>query len=116
MRVVTVYDGVSGQIDRILTCTEADFDLNIGEGEVYLEGRWSGATHYIEPVTLQPLEKQDYVLEALPLPCTITIEGVVYTDITAQPTFEFSAPGAYIIEVDAGPAYLKKEFTYDYQP
>lgn len=57
----------------------------------------------------------DFDLKNLPLPCNITIEGVTY-QCTEQPDFEFDAPGKYTIAVDAGPKYLKKEFTLDYQP
>lgn len=59
--------------------------------------------------------RTDYTLNHLPLPCLVTIEGVEY-EVTKQPTFEFDVPGTYTIQVDAGPRYLKKEFTLDYQP
>lgn len=57
----------------------------------------------------------DYTLEALPLPCTVTIEGIDYP-VTEQPTFEFNAEGVYTITVDAGYKYPVKEFEIDYQP
>lgn len=60
-------------------------------------------------------DKQDFELNNLPLPCTVTIEGVSY-EVTEQPTFQFDVPGVYQIHVDAGPQYYKKVFDYDYQP
>ena len=60
-------------------------------------------------------QKQDYDLTALPTPCSIEIEGLVY-EVTEQPQFEFDVPGEYEISVDAGPQYYKKVFNYDYNP
>ena len=69
------------------------------------------SAYYVNTITQEVSSKQDYTLENLPLPCTITIEGVSY-EVTEQPTFEFDVAGEYIIEVDAGVEYLKKEFKY----
>jgi hypothetical protein len=88
---------------------------NPGWGWLVHDGSISDEVHYVDLYTLTVLEKQDFTLESLPLPCTVTIEGVEYP-VTEQPTFEFSAPGIYLVQVDAGPAYLKKEFSLDYQP
>lgn len=59
--------------------------------------------------------RKDYELEELPLPCTLTIEGIEY-ECTEQPVLEFNYPGTYEIHVNAGAQYLEKTFTYDYQP
>lgn len=62
--------------------------------------------------------KMDYTIEALPIPCTATIEGIEY-QITEQPTFEFPAlPVAmsYTVSIDAGVQYLKKEFVINVDP
>ena len=59
--------------------------------------------------------RRDYALDALPLPCTVWIEGQEYR-CHEQPEFVFDAPGTYEIRVDAGPQYLEKVFQYDYQP
>lgn len=61
------------------------------------------------------MAKSNYTLEALPLPCTVTIEGVEY-EVTAQPEFTFNYPGTYKIKVNAGVRFLEKEFEIDYQP
>ena len=66
---------------------------------------------YVNIQEKEIIARQDYTLENLPLPCTITIEGISY-EVTEQPTFEFDVVGEYIIEVDAGVEYLKKEFKY----
>lgn len=71
---------------------------------------------YVDIKTKKVLKKESYELSALPLPCNIEIEGVAYGSVNTQPAFEFDAPGTYTIEVDAGPKYLRKEFTIDYQP
>lgn len=109
-----VYCMSSGAIRRILSCSPDHLLVNLSNGEeaVRVSDLVTDATHWVDQGTLK--ERQDYTLTTLPLPCTITIEGVAY-EVTEQPTFEFDLPGTYIIEVDAGPKYLKKEFEIDYQ-
>ena len=65
---------------------------------------------YEEVLTVLP--QGDYTLEALPLPCLLTIEGVEY-EVTEQPVYEWPVlpePMEYVVLVDAGVQYLKKEF------
>lgn len=113
------YIAATGEATSILHCSSSIVLLNLKEGESAIPlpiGVVDIGGYYVahELGTLVP--KADYTLGTLPLPCTLTIEGVRYENVTTQPTFEFDAPGAYIIQVDAGPQYLKKEFTLDYQP
>ncbi len=62
------------------------------------------------PHTIAP--RQAYTLNALPVPCTLKIDGERY-DITEQPDLSFEWPGAYVINVTpASPAYLDMEFTH----
>lgn len=71
-----------------------------------------GLNSYVDLATLTVQPCQDYRLEALPLPCTLTIEGVQYP-CDQQPEISFERPGSYQIAVDAGPAWLKKTFTVE---
>lgn len=105
-----------GAIERAFSGPASMVDLQCGVGDSWLEGEANDVTDYVnldaEP-TITP--KGDYTLEALPLPCTVTIEGVEY-QVTEQPTFQFNYPGTYKISVDAGVRYLRREFDFDYQP
>ena len=76
-----------------------------------IDDYFDNGLYYYDVVNDLILKKQDYTLDNLPLPCTITIEGISY-EVTEQPTFEFDVAGEYTIEVDAGVEYLKKEFKY----
>ena len=76
-----------------------------------VESEASFEHHWIDPVTRQVHALTDYTLDSLPLPCTLTIEGIEYA-CTEQPTFSFAQAGDYRIYVDAGPAYYKREFIY----
>ena len=66
--------------------------------------------YFVDASLSKENEREDYTLDALPIPCVATIEGIVY-EITEQKSFEFEDPGTYVIEIDAGSRYLKKEFT-----
>ena len=82
------------------------------ENYIYVDEEFiDDSVYYVNVSTKEILPKQDYTLKNLPLPCTITIEGISY-EVTEQPTFEFDVAGEYVIEVDAGVEYLKKEFKY----
>ncbi len=59
------------------------------------------------------MDKQDYTIKTLPMPCTITIEGSEY-HLTEQPTFNFDEVGVYDIAVDAGVGFLKKTFQVEH--
>lgn len=109
-----IYRHSDGYIEKIVTGHAETLLLNVPDGYGALPA--PSAAHdgllWVEHETGTIHAKGDYPLEALPLPCTITIEGVDY-HCTEQPVFEFDAPGSYTIEVDAGPRYLKKEFTIE---
>jgi hypothetical protein len=112
-----VYQISSGQILRLVSCPPSMLELNVpvDHSVVPVDPIGSDEAHWVDHVTGTIHTKEDYPLEQLPLPCTVTIEGTEYP-CAEQPVFEFDAPGEYVIEVDAGPRFLKKEFTYDYQP
>lgn len=114
MKAFIVYD-THGYILRTGVCLDADLGRQRGDSEFIAEGVADDATEFIDVQSGKVTSKQDFTLEQLPLPCTVTIEGTEYP-VTEQPVFEFDAPGQYLIQVDAGPRYLKKEFTLDYQP
>ncbi|MGY8872231.1 MAG: hypothetical protein ACKVJE_17480 [Pseudomonadales bacterium] len=74
-------------------------------------------TSYVNSA-MEVVPQGDYTLEALPLPCTATIEGVEYL-LTQQESFTFTpldVEMAYVITIDAGVEYLKKEFTVNVDP
>lgn len=105
-----------GAIVRILDCPLSQLSYNLApdEGAEVCGPEVADDTHWVDGLVGIRL-RDDYTLESLPIPCTITVEGVVY-ECNEQPTFVFDAPGIYTISVDAGPAYYLRDFTYDYQP
>lgn len=107
-----IYIEATGEITSSFEGPADHIALQCGEGESYVIGEGADDTHYVELTHHSIKPKQDYTLEALPLPCTVEIEGVRYP-VEGQPDFEFDAPGRYEIEVDAGPAYLRKTFYVD---
>lgn len=108
--VVDEGDGVNSLCEVVLAPGKVDAYLEaVGGIEVPPD---QPLPAFVEDGVVYPAE--DYSLAAVPLPCTITIEGVEY-ECHEQPVFEFDAPGTYVIKVDAGPRYLKKVFNYDYQ-
>ncbi|WMC09498.1 hypothetical protein PU634_10260 [Oceanimonas pelagia] len=112
-----VYDTNTGEISHCFSGIPEFLPLNVMEGQSALPcpDGVTDAEYWVEHATGTIHSKGDYPLEQLPLPCTVTIEGVNY-HCTEQPVFEFDAPGTYIIKVNAGPQFLKKEFEFDYQP
>ena len=69
--------------------------------------------HYMAEGELLTLRK-DYELLDIPLPCTISIEGVQYA-VTEPPTFTFDAPGSYDIFVRPADAqYRDKVLIIEY--
>ncbi|MEH6626964.1 MAG: hypothetical protein V7739_10995 [Motiliproteus sp.] len=101
----------SGEIVSSHSCLPQIAPWCAEEGELWIEGEGGDLTHYVDLAGPTITPKADYTLAALPLPCTLTIEGIDYP-VTEQPTFAFNYPGTYTIEVDAGPAYLAKSFDY----
>ncbi|MFV1943501.1 hypothetical protein VPH49_22055 [Pseudomonas luteola] len=110
-----IYSRADGAIRCQVQCTRDQVVAQLQKGESYIPGMADDATQYIDLESLRPLSRQDYPLEALPLPCTVTIQGVDYYCET-QPTFTFDAPGTYEIWVRPAAQYLSKVFTYEYQP
>lgn len=108
-----IYDVVSGEILRTFEGPSDQLSLQLKAGESYLiASQGADNTHYIDTVTATIKVKGDYLLDALPMPCVLTIEGQEYP-CTDQPTLNLSPAGTYEISVDAGPKYLKKTFTYE---
>ncbi|GAA3704449.1 hypothetical protein GCM10022421_09070 [Oceanisphaera sediminis] len=106
----------SGEITRLVDAPLFVVAAQLQEGELaaWVDDDVRDDTHWIDDAAT-PQPKADYTLEALPIPCTVTIEGVEY-HCTEQPEFEFDAPGTYVILVDAGPRYLRKEFNIENTP
>lgn len=112
-----IYEQISGEIISQINIPNSDLDLNVkdGCGVIFSVLPLDNNVFYIDHETGKEIERLDYEYGEMPLPCVITIDNKTY-NITEQPTFEFDAPGTYTIKVDAGPRYLKKEFTIAYQP
>lgn len=110
-----VYNLSTGRLDKQVVCPENHIAMQLSEEQGCVEGSVTAGDYYVDLVTLKAVKQVSFELGALPLPCTVTIEGVSY-ECDAQPEFEFDVPGVYLIEVDAGPKYLRKEFSYAYPP
>lgn len=120
MNNFAIYDRVTGEIFSIIgapdkTHVEIQLEVISGAGYIEVDTDVQNDTHYVITETDEIALKGDYQLSGLPVPCAITIEGAEY-HCTEQPEFEFDAPGTYIITVDAGPRYLKKEFVIENTP
>lgn len=104
-----IYNVSTGEITSSYMGPASMVAKQCSEGQSYILKPGSDETDYVdlEYHTIKP--KHDYSLDTLPLPCVISIEGLEYR-ITEKPEFEFELPGEYLIEVDAGPQYLKKSF------
>jgi len=111
MREFTVYSRNGAILRTGVSCQ--DISIQASEGEFVIEGSYPPGEYWVSGG--QAVKRKDFSLEALPLPCTIWIEGQEYR-CHEQPEFVFDAPGTYEIYVDAGPQYLEKVFRYDYQP
>lgn len=71
--------------------------------------------YYIDENNLHTI-CEDYDLESLPLPCEMTIEGVVY-EVATPPILSFDAPGDYQLYITpANPKYRQKVIDYAYSP
>lgn len=116
--IAIIYDLSTGYIKRNVSVPsnmlELQFDETV-EGAIPVNDVVDDTTFYVDLMSRIVLTRQDYTLENLPLPCKVMIEGVIY-ECTKQPVFEFDAPGKYTVKVNAGAAYLEKEFEIDYQP
>lgn len=110
-----IYEEATGRVHSQMVCPPSMIDLQIRPGQAWIEGSLSSGNAYVDVANQVIKPQADYSLAKLPLPCTVRIEGVEYK-CTTQPIFEFDVPGEYRIEVDAGPRFLKKEFTYAYPP
>jgi len=111
--IYTVFDAVTGEIRQCVECQPDQ--MLVAEGEDFIEGIANGATQYVDVKTRTLRPKRRFSLGQLPVPCTVIIEGQRY-HCTTQPEFEFDVPGTYLIEVDAGPHYIREAFSYAYPP
>lgn len=102
------YDAVTGAGVGDCTCNELG-ELPSGWAAIESSADW--AVSYVNLADMSIHPRQDYTLDALPLPCEIMVEGQSY-QVNEQPVFNFPRAGEYRIYVSAGPQYLEKEFVY----
>ena len=108
-----VYSQSDGEILRVNYGVESDISINTVAGEAaIIVDTANDESQYVDTIQTALVDKGDYSLSMLPLPCTVTIEGTAYP-CTEQPVFELSPPGTYDISVDAGVRYLRKTFEYE---
>lgn len=105
----TIYSLHTGEILRNVDADAANLAVQCGPDEGYILSASDDATEYVELIHTRITPKGDYTVEDIPVPCNITIEGVEYSCSTT-PVISFAEPGEYVVQVDAGHAYLKKEF------
>lgn len=110
-----IYDTRDGRISRRIMCAPDQIEPQLAAGEAYLEGDQRDDQFYVDMASRSVRPKRDFSLSALPLPCTLTIEGQQYRCAT-QPELMFDIPGTYRIAVDAGPQFKQKVFDYAYPP
>lgn len=48
MKTISVYDQITGQVLRTVTCQEEDVLLNVKSGELWLDAEVSDETHYVQ--------------------------------------------------------------------
>lgn len=112
-----VYLLATGEVLRSIAAPANHIAKQCNPGESYVCKFGLADTHYVDISTPgHPLREKDddYTLEALPLPCVLTIEDIEYS-IAEQPDgFGFDAPGRYEIECDPGVKYVKKTFYVDH--
>lgn len=108
MKKFLFYDAVTGVCVGDCTCAGLG-ELPAGWAAIESSADW--AVSYVNLTDMSIHPRQDYTLDALPLPCELTVEGQSY-QVTEQPVFNFPLPGEYRIYVNAGVQYLEKEFIY----
>lgn len=54
MKTISVYDQITGQVLRTVTCQEEDVLLNVNSGELWLDAEVSDETHYVQNGELVP--------------------------------------------------------------
>jgi hypothetical protein len=112
----TVYAQLDGEILWSGTCAEEDYPaLYVPDDAVVIPKESDALTQYVELLSEEIKDKGDYTLDNLPLPCKITIDDQVY-DCEVQPILTFPVAGSYVVSVDAGVKYFKKEFILEYTP
>lgn len=107
-----IYDKTTGKIMRSVDAPYDQIAIQCAPGQSYVLKAGDDSTDYVDVTTGYLLKRADYTLDALPLPCVVTIEGVEYP-CSEQPVFEFDAPGRYTVRVNAGAQYLEKVFYVD---
>jgi len=112
-----IYNTSTGRVDRKISGSATinpDNQLFAGESWIVCDDDTDESAVWVDiyRVPIAIAQRQAYTLDALPLPCTLKIDGERY-NITEQPELSFEWPGAYAINViPESPAFLEMEFTH----
>ena len=116
MHKVTIYDKGTGEILSVSSISQESINLNPQYGYVY-DRFGTTDNHYVvngEIVERPPQQTTltNSTLTNLPAPCTISINGTLYSCVDGTAELRFNQPVLYTIIVRAFP-YLDFETTYD---
>jgi len=106
-----------GEILRTVSCPKDMAVDQLSEGEWLLEGRWDDTKFYVENGSVVerphfPITIEGSTITGIPIPTTITIEGVSYEVTEGTLELEFDAPGSYTVSLRSFP-YLDTEVTIE---
>lgn len=108
-----LYDA-AGKI--VATMTGGDFELehNVPAGIAALEGHVDIDSHFVQLTPTPVVAARQMIsptvsgatVSGLPNPCTVTIEGSVYTVTDGELTLSADLSGTYDVKLSAGPGYF----------
>lgn len=117
---ISFYDE-QGRITATLTSDPATVQLNREHADKpFVEGDYFGQPVYVAGGVVlaqpdNPAHLDGTVLRDLPVPCTITVNGVAYECLEDSAELAFIHPGTYTVQVQAWP-HLDKEFSLVQDP
>lgn len=112
----TVYDPVTGKINRVGGCRTGDLLLQVREGEALLPEAADGMTQYVlgDVITSRPTFTFDReaivadgideaILDDLPDPVSVTVDGVLYEVTGGSLKITSIMKATYVVEIDHFP-------------
>lgn len=109
-----VYDNATGHILRTGCCPDDHLGMQASAGETAIEGEADDAMHYIRDGLVTDkmaiaATLSGTTISGLPIPATVTVEGVRYDVTDGVAELSFNLPGTYQVKVEAL-HYLPKTF------